>query len=122
MNDLGCNCRVDGVGDWSGFLSGVGEFFSSGIGLELAKTGLAFGVGYGIRELTQHRQPTPSGQPVAPAGVLGGGTTVNPAGSIVIPQASPAPSPVAQSSTTPEWVMPVAIAAGLAALLLALRK
>lgn len=118
MNALACDCSesVRGVGDWSGFLSGVGDFFSSGVGLELVKAGVSFGVGYGIHELTSGGGGGPRQQPA-----LVGGTTVNPAGAIYNPLAQPAPT-TAQAVSTPDWVMPAAIFGGLAVLALMLKK
>jgi hypothetical protein len=122
MNTLDCNCdggRVQGVGDFSGILSGIGNWFSSGVGLELVKAGISFGVGYGIHELTGGG----GAKPAQPAGNLTGGTTVNPAGSIFIPQAQPiAAAPVAAASAMPEWFLPVALIGGLAVVVLAMKK
>lgn len=119
MNSLACcSDPVDGVGDFSGILSGIGNFFSSGIGAELLKTGLSFGVGYGLHQLTSQNAPRPA-TPQQPS--LVGGTTLNPAGSVFIPQAQPQ-TVIQAASTTPEWVTPVAIIGGLAALFFALRK
>jgi hypothetical protein len=101
-------------------MSGIGNFFSSGIGAELLKTGISFGVGYGLHELTSGSGSRP---PAAQQPSLTGGTTVNPAGSVFIPQAQPQTPIVIQSaSTTPEWVVPVAVIAGLGALFFAMRK
>jgi hypothetical protein len=115
---LNCSDPVDGVGDFSGIMSGIGSWFSSGIGAELLKAGISFGVGYGLHELT-------SGRSGSQPGNLTGGTTVNPAGSGFIPQAGgqQAQTPVLQSaSVMPSWVLPVAVVGGLAVLLLALKK
>ena len=121
MNDcVHCYDAVDGVGQavGAGFWSGVGNFFSSGIGSELLKAGISFGVGYGLHELSSGRS---GGQQ---PGNLTGGSMVNPAGSGYMPQAQSPVLPatmVVQAATTPAWVLPVAVAA-LAVLLLRMKK
>jgi len=113
-----CSEAVQGVGE--GFWSGVGNWFSSGIGADLLKAGISFGVGYGLHELTGGRSGGGG-----TTGNLTGGTTVNPSGSGFIPQAGAGSQPIVlqQAATpTPSWVLPVAVVGGLAALLLALKK
>ncbi len=120
MNEC-CSSPVHGVGDFGDLLGGLGDFFSSGVGAELLKTGLSFGVGYGLHELTAPKHAS------APGNLSGGsGVTVNPAGSGLIPQAGGAPvQPQPQQSAAtpvPSWLLPVAVVGGLGVLALALRR
>ena len=115
-----CSEPVRGVGDIGDVFSGIGDWFSSGIGAELLKTGLSFGVGYGLQQITGGG----SGSQQRQTGNLTGGVTVNPAGSGIVPQAGTQPIVIQQAAATPmpTWVLPAAVFGGMAVLLLALKR
>lgn len=109
---------VVGVGDWSGFFSGVGQFLGSDLGKAILTVGTTVGGAYISKELLGNGNQSQGQQ-----GAMTGSGYVNPAGSGFIPQAGqPIQAGIVQSQQIPAWALPVALGVGGLLLLLAMRR
>lgn len=109
---------VFGVGSWSGFFSGVGNFLGSDFGKAILTVGTTVGGAYLAKELLGDGNQADGQQ-----GSMTSHGYVNPAGSGFIPQASATGSAgqqapiIIQAASESGWVLPVALGVGALALL-----